>query len=358
MPDDGPPARFGALPDGRQVSRFRLGSDDGIRLSVLDLGCVVQELWVPDAAGHRANVVLGCADVEGYLGSANHYLGAVVGRFANRIAGAELPLDGISHPLAANDGAHALHGGPRGFHTRLWQVGHVDDSSIVLSLESADGDQGFPGRMRVTVTYQVTGAEVRIGYLAHTDGPTVVNLTQHAHFNLAGEGSGSVDRHLLRVAGARITPVGRDLIPIGELADVDGTALDLREPRPVGDVVRSGEEQVRLGRGLDHNFVLDDERDGPAVVLTDPASGRVLEVDTDQPGLQVYSGNFFDGTLVGTGGRAYRQGDGVALETQHFPDSPHHEGDEGWPSVVLRPGDDFRSWTTCRFGTAGPAPSS
>lgn len=339
---------LGALPDGRAVSRYTLGRPGALQLRVLDLGAVVQELWVPDAEGRRANVVLGFAGADGYLDAADDFYGAVVGRFANRIAGGEIELDGTTHRLSVNDGMHSLHGGADGFHRRLWTVDHVDDGRIALSLLSPDGDQGFPGAVRVTVTYELAESEVRIGYTAETSATTVVNLTQHAHFNLAGEGSGSVEGHLLRVAADRYTPVGPDLIPTGEIADVSGTPLDLRKAGPIGAGLRSGHEQLRRGRGYDHNYVLD-RGASPAAVLEDPASGRVLEVHTDRPGMQVYTCNFQDGTHYGTGGRSYRQGDGVALETQSFPDGPHHLDEPGWPSPVLRPGELFRSSTVWRF---------
>jgi aldose 1-epimerase len=341
---------FGTLPDGRAVTRYTLGGPAGLRLRVLDLGAVVQELWVPDREGRVANVVLGFADVDGYVAAAADFYGAVVGRFANRIAGAEVVLDGTAYRLSANDGPHALHGGTDGFHRRLWEVDRADDTSITLSLRSPDGDQGFPGDLHATVTYEVTADEVRIDYSARSDAATVVSLTQHAHFNLAGEGSGSVEGHLLQVSAGRYTPVGPDLIPTGELEDVIGTPFDLREPRPIGDRLREGHPQLRRGRGYDHNLVLD-LRGAPAAVLEEPSSGRRLEVHTDRPGLQVYTCNFQDGTHYGTSGRSYRQGDGVALETQSFPDGPHHLGEPGWPDPVLRPGEVFRSSTVWRFSS-------
>lgn len=343
MPDD-----FGALPDGRSVTRHTLGTAGGLQLRVLDLGAVVQELWVPDREGRTANVVLGFADVDSYVRAAADFYGAVVGRFANRIAGAEVTLDGTTYGLSANDGPHTLHGGADGFHRRLWTVDHVDDASIVLSLVSPHGDQGFPGTLRAAVTYEVTDDEVRIGYSATSDATTVVSLTQHAHFNLAGEGSGSVEDHLLRVAAGRYTPVGQDLIPTGELAEVEGTPFDLREPQPIGKWLRDGHPQLRRGLGYDHSFVLDPGT-APAAVLEEPVSGRRLEVHTDRPGLQLYTCNFQDGSHYGTSGRSYRQGDGVALETQSFPDGPHHLGEPGWPDPVLRQGERFRTSTVWRF---------
>jgi aldose 1-epimerase len=341
---------FGALPDGRPVTRFTLGRPGGVQLRVLDLGAVVQELWVPDREGRIANVVLGFADVDGYVEAAADFYGAVVGRYANRIAGAELELDGTTHRLSANDGTNTLHGGAEGFHQRVWEVVEQDDTSITLSLLSPDGDQGFPGSLHATVTYEVTEDEVRIGYTARSDATTVVSLTQHAHFNLAGEGSGSVEGHLLHVAAGRYTPVGPELIPDSGHEEVTGTPFDLREPRPIGERLREGHPQLRRGRGYDHNFVLDGG-EGPAAVLEDPASGRRLEVRTDRPGLQVYTCNFQDGSHYGTSGRSYRQGDGIALETQLFPDGPHHVGEPGWPDPVLRPGETARSSTVWRFLT-------
>ncbi len=339
---------FGTLPDGNAVSRYTLGRPGGLQLRVLDLGAVVQELWVPDREGRLANVVLGFADIDGYVEAAGDFYGAVVGRFANRIAGAELELDGTTYRLAASDGPHTLHGGAEGFHRRLWEVDRADDTSMTLSLLSPDGDQGFPGNLHATVSYEVTEDEVRIGYTARSDAPTVVSLTQHAHFNLAGEGSGSAEDHLLQVSAGRYTPVGSDLIPTGELEDVAGTPFDLREPLPIGKRLREGHPQLRRARGYDHNLVLDQEA-GPAAVLEDPSSGRRLEVHTDRPGLQLYTCNFQDGTHYGTSGRSYRQGDGVALETQSFPDGPHHLGEPGWPDPVLRPDEVLRTSTVWRF---------
>ena len=331
--------------DDRPVTRHTLGSDDGVVLRVLDLGAIVQELWVPDDSGARVNVVLGFADVAGYLGAPEHYFGAVVGRFANRIDGGTFELGGRRYELARNEGVHTLHGGPDGFHRRIWERVSSDEGHLSLRLVSPDGDQGFPGRLTVTVTYLVAGSDVRIEYAAETDATTVVNLTQHAHFNLSGEGSGTVEGHELRVAADQFHPVGPDLIPTGEAADVSGTPFDFRSPVPIGARIREGHEQIRRGRGYDHDFVL--SRQDSAAVLTDPRSGRTLTVDTDQPGVQVYTTNFLDGSHFGTSGRAYRQGDGVALETQHFPDAPHHPD---WPSTVLQPRETFTSATVWRFG--------
>ena len=341
--------RFG-LVDGQEVTRFTLGSDHGLVLRVLDLGATVQELWVPDGAGAMANVVLGADTAEEYAATPSQYFGATVGRFANRIAHGTFTLDGVTHEVAVNDGPNSLHGGPDGFHRRLWAVTGLDDTGLTLDLTSPDGDQGFPGTLSVSVSYRVVGLEVQIRYRAESDAATVVNLTNHAHFNLAGEGAGSIEDHVLHVDADRYTPVGADLIPPGHLVDVSDSPLDFRVPTRIGARIRADHEQLRVARGYDHNFVLNGSESRPAVTLSEPGSGRTLEVRTDQPGVQVYTGNFFDGSRVGPSGSAYRQGDGVALETQHFPDSPNQPA---FPSTVLRPGEVFTSWTSWSFVPSG-----
>jgi aldose 1-epimerase len=346
------PERFGELPDGRAVTRYTIGGSPGVELKVLDIGAIVQELWVSDRGGTRANVVLGSADLAGYLASPHDFYGAVVGRVANRIARAELPVGGAVYRLLANDGRHMLHGGPDGFHRRLWDVIHFDDATIRLQLISPDGDQGFPGQLTATVEYQVRQDEVTITYTATTTATTAVNLTQHAHFNLGGESTGSIDDHTLQVNAIAYTPASDDLIPTGELTGLDGTALDLRVPKALGALRRSNDPAIQSKRGLDHNYVLGGSSAGPAAVLVHPVSGRRLEIRTDQPGLQVYTGNFFDGTHQGTGGHPYQRGAGVALETQGFPDAVHHEGRPCWPSILLKPGSTLQTWTRWRLPPA------
>ncbi len=325
---------FGVLPDGRAVSRFSLESGTGLRLAVLDLGATVQSLHLsgPGGRGDPTNVVLGFADVAGYLAAPDQFHGAVVGRFANRIAGGSFELDGITHRLSTNDGPHTLHGGVDGFGRRLWTVEHADASSLRLSLVSPDGDQGFPGRLTAAVTYRVTGDDVRIDYRAESDAPTVVNLTNHAYVNLAGEDGGSVAEHLLTVEADHYTPVGPDLLPTGEVAGVDGTPYDFRSPAPIG----SG--------GFDHNLVPRGRGLRRVARLEEPGTGRTWEVISDQPGIQLYPASSFPES----GNRGgYGRGAGVALETQHFPDSPHWPD---FPSTVLRPGVPFASTTIWRFG--------
>lgn len=334
------PQLFGSTRDGREVHLHTLGREPGVVLRVLDLGAAVHQLWVPDAAGNRADVVLGSPDVAGYEKTPSDYFGAVVGRVANRVAGAEVVIDGRTYALPADDGPHTLHGGPDGFHTRVWTIEHADDAELVLSLVSPDGDQGLPGEVRIEARYRVEGLEVTFGWTATTTATTPVSLTQHSHFNLAGEASGDVRGHTLRVAADAVTPVGPDLIPTGEIAPTQGTPLDLREARPLDGIP-----------ALDHNFVVRDGGEQPAAVLTDPGSGRVLEVFTDSPGLQVYSGGFFDGSQVGKGGVAYDRAAGIALEPQVWPDAVHHQDDPRWPSVLLDPGETAGSTTRWRFST-------
>ncbi|NUR06419.1 MAG: galactose mutarotase [Nocardioidaceae bacterium] len=319
-----------------------VGPADGLHLEVLELGAAVHRLWVPTATGPR-NVVLGHRTLEEYAaGSAYH--GATIGRVANRLAGGCIDVDGTTYTLDVNDGDHTLHGGSGGFHARTWTVGSATRDELVLSLESPSGDQGFPGNVRATATYTVVGDEVRIDLTAVTDAPTPVSLTNHSYLNLDGEGAGPVDDHRLSVRASRITESTPELVPTGAFLDVDGTPFDLRRPVRVGDVVRADHPQVLAARGLDHNFVLDGE--GLRDIATVETSDLAMTLTSDAPGLQVYSGNFLDGSDVGTGGRVYRQGDGLALEPQDFPDTPHHPA---FGSVLLAPGDTFRRTIVWRF---------
>ena len=339
---------FGALPDGPPVIRYTLSRPGGLTLRVLTYGGIVQSLEVPDASGQVVNVVLGFASIDGYLAAGDAYFGGLVGRFANRLAGGRFSLDDKNYTVDVNAGGNCLHGGRTGFDKRLWHAEPFSDNELRLSLTSPDGDQGFPGRLNVEVTYRLLESGVHIGYWATTDAPTVVNLTNHSYFNLAGEGSGSVEAHTLVVDADEFTPLGQDLIPTGEVAVVAGTPLDLRLETAIAARLRDPHFQLLAARGYDHNYVLRGTGVRRAARLADPTTGRVLEVLTDQPGLQLYSGNFLDGSHVGTGGRAYRQGDGLALETQHFPDSPNHPT---YPSTVLRPGQLFATSTTWQFQT-------
>lgn len=348
---------FGATPDGTAVDRWTLSNGD-TTMRVLTFGGVIQTLEVPDADGQVDNVVLGYPDLEGYYTEGDPYFGALIGRYGNRIADGRFTLDGVTYQLPQNDGPNTLHGGPGGFSERVWTATDVSDDDVAalqLQLVSQNGDQGFPGTLTTTVTYRLDAeSRLTVHYQATTDARTVVNLTQHTYWNLAGEGSGDVYDQELQLNASGFTPVGETLIPTGEIAPVEGTPFDFREPTPIGARIRVADQQLLYGQGYDHNWVLDREDDGArpgsdsedaleqAAVLHDPASGRTLTISTTEPGIQFYSGNFLNGTLVGTGGGVYRQGDGLALETQHFPDSPNQPE---FPSTVLRPGEVYDSTT-------------
>lgn len=341
---------FGALPDGRDVHVHTIGSDD-LRVEVLTLGAVVHRLVVPDRDGVPVDVALGLPDVAERLAS-TYYLGGTIGRYANRIAGGRFLLDGREVVVGTHDRGNSLHGGPDGFDRRLWTVREAAPDRLVLALTSPDGDQGFPGRLDVEVTYAVRGRTVAVSHRATTDAPTVVNLTNHAYLNLAGEGSGTVDDHLLTVDADRYTPVDGTGIPTGGHEPVDGTPFDLRTPTRVGDAVRSPHEQVVAAQGIDHNLVVRGTGLRRHARLSAAATGIALELWSDQPGVQVYTGNFLDGTRRARDGSLLRQGDGIALEPQLAPDTPHHDEGPDWPSAVLRPGAAYTSHLEWRFQPA------
>ncbi len=321
-------------------------------LHLLPLGACVHRLEVTGGDGRRRDVVLGHDTVEERL-AGGEFHGAVVGRYANRIAHGDLPLPGGAVSLPTNDRGHHLHGGPDGFHRRQWEVEHHDERSARLALTSPDGDQGYPGTLRATASYRVDDDRVEVELTATTDATTVVGLTQHSYFNLAGVGTRTVDDHRLTVHAERWTPVDATGIPLGEHAAVDGTPFDLRGGPLLGPVLRTHHPQLLDARGIDHNYVLDGDG-GDAVrevaVLDHPASRTRMTLLTDRAGLQVYTGNFLDGSTVGHGGVPHRQGDGIALEPQSFPDSPHHPE---WPSVVLEPGRTWRSRLVWHFSALG-----
>lgn len=317
--------------------------DSGIELEVLTVGAAVRRLRVGEGEA-AVDVVLGHADPQTYR-FAGGYLGAVVGRVANRLAGGRFTVEGEAFEVATNEGGTTLHGGFEGFDRMPWAVEEVGVSHVRLALTSPDGDNGFPGRVDVTVTYAVSPGEVRIDYTASSDRPTPFNVTNHTYFQLDGEGSGPVDDHVLDVAASGFTPTDAALVPTGEVRPVDGTPFDLREPRRVGDVLSADDEQLRHGQGLDHNLVLDGSGLRRAARLRG-SGGRELEVLTDQPGVQVYTGAHFDDTVVGLSGRTYGPRAGIALETQGFPDAPNHPA---FPDTILRPGSPFRSTTIWRF---------
>ncbi len=344
---------FGQTADGRQVDLYTLVNSNGIRVRVMTHGAVVVSLEVPDRDGRLADVALGFDDMGGYL-SDPPYFGAIVGRYGNRIAHGRFTLDGAEYALAQNNGENHLHGGLKGFDKVIWEAEEVegsDDPALRFSYLSADGEEGYPGDLSVEVTYTLTeGDELRVDDYATTDPATVLNLTQHTYFNLAGAGEGDILDHELMINADRFTPVDETLIPTGELREVAGTPLDFTSSTPIGARINQGDEQLRVGQGYDHNFVL--RRSGEGLELAarvlEPGSGRVLEVYTTQPGMQFYSGNFLDGTIRGKEGKVYPRRSGFCLETQHFPDSPNQPG---FPSTVLRPGEEYRQTTVFSFST-------
>lgn len=325
-----------------------LGSAPGPELHLLPLGATLHRLRVTGGDGVRRDVALGLPGPEQILAGTD-FIGGTVGRYANRIAHGRFTLDGRVVTLPVNDRGHHLHGGPDGYHHRTWTVVEASATTAVLELVSPDGDQGYPGEVTIRAAFDVGADRVGLELTATTTAPTIVNLTSHAYVNLHGEGT--VDDHLLRVAAASYTPVDATAIPVGVHAPVAGTPFDLREPRALGPVVRSPHPQVREARGIDHNFVLDGSGWRCAAVLDGPRTATRMELWTDQPGLQVYTGNFFDGTSLARAGSLLRQGDGIALEPQLPPDSPNHAGEPGWPSAELRPGQTYRSRTAWVFRT-------
>lgn len=334
----------GTLADGTPVEAVTLTARNGVAARILSYGATLQTLSAPDRDGRVADVLLGYDDARDYAEHPN-FFGVTVGRYANRIGGGRFALDGKTYQLPLNDKVNSLHGGTRGFDKQPWRIVAVKDGSVTLALTSADGDQGYPGKLDVTVTYALSDdGALTITFDAKTDKPTVVNMTNHAIFNLAGEGSpmGAMG-HRLTIPAKAITPVDANLIPTGELRPVAGTVFDFRSGRTVADGLRDGRDpQIVMGRGYDHNFALDKgttATPGLAARLEDPASGRVLEVSTTEPGVQFYTGNFLDGTYIGKAKHVYRMGDGIALEPQKFPDSPNKPA---FASPRVDPGKPYR----------------
>ena len=342
---------FGTTADGRSVEQFTLTSASGVTITVLSFGGVIRSILAPDRSGALADVTLGYDTLPEYEKDKS-YLGALVGRYANRIRAGRFSLDGRDYTLALNAGGNHLHGGMRGFNKAVWSVEPFEDrgeSGLVLEHVSPDGDEGYPGTLRSRVTYRLTArGELAIDFSATADAATPANLTQHAYFNLAGSGSGDILGHVLELNASRFTPVDATLIPTGELRSVRGTPFDFSTPETVGARIGAEDEQLRLAGGYDHNFVID--RAGAdlslAARLTDPVSGRGVDIHTTEPGIQFYTGNFLDGTVMGKGGVPHRYRSGLALETQHFPNSPN---EPAFPSTILRPGSEHRSRTVYHF---------
>lgn len=350
-------APFGQLPDGRAVSVFTLTNKSGMTVRILDFGGIITEIHVPDRQGDFADVALGFDTLEPYLGD-SPYFGALIGRYGNRIAGGRFTLDGASYELPVNNGKNHLHGGTPGFDRVLWDA-RIEGGELVLGYRSADGEQGYPGTLEATVRYSLSDDnEIVVRFHAVADRATPVNLTQHSYFNLAGIGAGFGDilGHELMLDADAFVAINADLIPFGSLAPVAGTPFDFRSPRPIGAAIGEPDEQLAHGGGYDHCFALNKPQPGPqaqpdaasmtrAARVREPASGRVLELFTQEPGVQFYSGNFLDGSLRGKG-QAYAYRSGFCLEPQHFPDSPNQPG---FPNTILRPGETYETQSRFRF---------
>jgi len=343
---------FGKTPGGQPVDLFVLTNRNGAEVSITIYGGAVVSIKVPDGGGKLADVVLGYDTIDGYVNDKG-YFGALVGRYGNRIAHAQFVLDGKTYTLAKNNGENSLHGGVKGFNKAVWTaktLSKKDSQSLELSYLSQDGEEGFPGNLKVTVIYTLTDSNaLKIEYSATTDKKTVVNLTNHSYFNLAGQGNGDILGHLLTIEADKFTPVDSGLIPTGELRDAAGTPFDFRKPTAVGARIDQDDEQLKLGGGYDHNFVLRRSAgsgESLAARVVEPTSGRVLEVWTTEPGVQFYTGNFLDGKTAGKGGVTYPKRSALCLETQHFPDSPNQPK---FPSVVLNPGERYHTITTYKF---------
>ncbi len=339
---------FGTTSTGEKVSLFTLVNKNGMKVTLSNYGATVIDLLVPDRDGKLADVSLGFDTIRPYQ-TQSPYFGSIVGRYGNRIARGRFTLDGVTYELATNNEPNHLHGGVKGFDKRIWKGEILDtpEPSVRFTLRSNDGEEGYPGNLDVAVTYTLTNKnDLRISYKATTDKPTVINLTNHTYFNLAGAGNGNILGHLLKLNASRFTPVDATLIPTGELKKVEGTVMDFRKPTAIGARIKEvGGKPV----GYDHNYVLDRAPHfglAFAAEVTEPVSGRVMKVYTDQPGIQFYSGNFLDGTITGKGGKVYDQYTGFCLETQHFPDSPNKPN---FPSVVLRPGKTYQTTTVYAF---------
>jgi aldose 1-epimerase len=348
-------SEFGKTSEGVSVYRYVLTNNKGVEAVVISYGATLVSLKVPDRNGKAADIVLGYDNLDAYE-QGKSYFGATIGRYGNRIARGEFTLDGTVFRLPKNDGPNSLHGGMRGFNKRVWTAvdrSRADAQVLELSYTSADSEEGYPGTLKVKVTYTLPAetSELRIDYTATTDKDTVVNLTNHSYFNLSGDLSKEIVDHQLLLRAPQFTPVDSTLIPTGELRAVRGTPFDFTKPTLIGARINQDDEQLKFGKGYDHNWVLEKaEKTGLrlAAEVFEPTNGRVLQVLTTEPGIQFYSGNFLDGTAKGKGGQLYAHRTGFCLETQHFPDSPNHPN---FPSTVLKPGETYRTSTVLRFST-------
>jgi aldose 1-epimerase len=341
---------FGKV-SGKTVQLYTLRNSNGVEAAITNYGGIVVSLKTPDRNGNFADVVLGFDSLDGYT-KEHPYFGAIVGRYGNRIAKGRFTLNGVEYKLAVNNGENALHGGLKGFDKVVWtpkEISSAEGPALELTYVSKDGEEGYPGTLTATVRYTLTSDnELRLDYTATTDKDTVVNLTNHSYFNLAGQGTGDILNHEIQIFADRFTPVDEGLIPTGELKSVAGTPFDFRQPHKIGERINAKDDQIQRGKGYDHNFVLNGRMGElhPAARVTEATSGRIMEVSTTQPGVQFYTGNFLDGSVKGKGGTAYQFRWGFCLETQHFPDSPNQPK---FPSTVLKPGETYKSTTIYKF---------
>ena len=347
---------YGSAPDGTAVNLHTLTNANGMQARIINYGGIVVSLTAPDAAGRMDDVVLGYDSLNAYIQD-SPYFGCLVGRYGNRIAGGRFTLDGRDHVLAQNDGDNHLHGGEKGFDKVVWQDATAETArgpALTLAYTSPDGEEGYPGALAVTAVYTLTDDNaLELVFSATTDAPTPCNLTHHSYFNLAGAGVGDVLGHEVMIKADRFTPIDDTLIPTGELRSVADTPLDFRQPTVIGDRIGADDEQIRLGGGYDHNWILNkptaDEL-SMAARVRDPGTGRTMEVLTTEPAMQFYSGNFLAGTLTGKGGKTYAHRTGFCMEPQHYPDSPNKPD---FPSTVLRPGETYANTIVYRFGWSG-----
>ncbi len=342
---------FGETPDGEEASLYILANANGMKVKVTDYGGTVTEIHAPDREGNFGDVVLGYDSLAGYLDK-SPFFGCITGRYANRIADGNFTLDGKKYSLATNNGPNHLHGGARGFDKYLWKTKVSEkDLSVAFTRTSPDGEEGYPGALLSKVTYTLTNDnELRIDYEATTDKSTILNLTNHSYFNLAGEGSPTILDHELTIHADRFVATDETNIPTS-LAKVEGTPMDFRKAHKIGARINEEAEQLKFGKGYDHTWVINRSKEGlaHAITLKDPGSGRVMDIHTDQPGIQFYTGNYLDGSITGKSGKPYPLRSGLCLETQVFPDSPNHQGEEGWKSCVLRPGETYRHVIVHKF---------
>jgi aldose 1-epimerase len=343
---------FGKTGDGEDVFLYSMKNSKGMRVDIINYGGIVTAIHVPDKDGKIADVVLGFDKLDGYL-AGHPFFGNIVGRYGNRIGKGEFTIDGKTYTLAKNNGENHLHGGRKGFDKYVWkaEVIPTEAGSLKLSRTSPDGEEGYPGTLKVEVTYTLTEKnELRIDYHAVTDKPTHVNLTNHSYFNLAGPGNGDILAHEIMLNADHVTPVDEGLIPTGELRSVEGTPFDFRKPMPIGKRINADDEQIRFGKGYDHNYVLNKKGNDLSLAarVHEPTTGRVMEVYTTEPGVQFYTGNFLDGKNVGKGDKAYKHRYGFCLETQHFPDTPNKPK---FPTTLLKPDEEYQSTTVYKFST-------